>query len=116
MSRSFLDDYPSIAAVTLWMSLETAMRHLLTVRKERPPEGTSGSAMARKLRDLGELDDDDVRRISELYQLRNNAIHGYEVNAKPSKELLALTERLLRSAGIFEESLSKKKFMQASSK
>ena len=112
MSQSFYKDYPSVAVVTLWMSFETAMRELLTVRGERIGDGMSGTAMARKLRDLGELDDDDVRRISELSQLRNNAVHGYEVHANPTKELLALAEKLLREAGIFQETLSKQRFIQ----
>jgi hypothetical protein len=112
MSKSFSNTYPSIAAVTLWMSLETAMRHLLTLRKERPSAETSGIAMARRLRDLGELDDDDVRRISELYELRSHAIHGYQVDKTPGKEVQELTERLLKDAGIFQKTLTDQEFVQ----
>jgi hypothetical protein len=112
MSQSFADSYPSVAIVTLWISFETAMRHLLSIRNERPATGTSGLAMARRLRDLGELDDDDLRKISELFELRNRAVHGYEVTARPSNEVLDLGKRLLKDAGIFEEQLSNQRFIQ----
>jgi len=51
---------PPIALVALWIALETSLRRLLTLRQERPPFGTSSMTMARRLRDLEELTDEDT--------------------------------------------------------
>jgi hypothetical protein len=101
-SRKLYEESPLIASVTLWIALETAMRHLLTMRGERPSYGTSGIALARRLRDLGELDDDEMRLIARGFEARNRAAHGYSVPPElvPQQTLYALAEELLRRAGL----------------
>jgi hypothetical protein len=111
ISQSTSQEYPSIAVVTLSMSLETAMRHLLAKYKENLTGTVSMLAMGNRLRDLGFVDDDDVRTIAALNELRHRAIHGYEVNVRPSGETIALVERLMKDAGIFQKSLSEQRFV-----
>jgi REase_AHJR-like len=115
VSQGISHSYPSMAAVTLWISLETAMRQLLTTHGERPPYGTSGLSLARRLRDLGELDDDEFREIVELAEMRNRAAHGYTLSSEQTvpNNAFVLAEDLLRRAGALQKSTDDEKLLEA---
>lgn len=81
LMRRFTDADPGLAAILLWTILEAAMRQVPTRHRQRPGFGTAGMAMARMLRDLGELDDEDLRLLEAGQRARNLAVHGYRIGA-----------------------------------
>jgi hypothetical protein len=96
-ARELAESDTPVAAMLLWAVLETLLRHLLTFRQERPSFRTPGMRMARQLRDLGELDDEELELLEAGMRARNLAVHGYRVppEYKPPQALYDLASGLL---------------------
>jgi hypothetical protein len=93
---------PALAAILLWVAMETFMRRILTLRQQRPLYGTWGLSLARRLRDLGVLDDDDLEVMEPGKRARDLAVHGYVLPPRfvATSRLYALAEELQQLAEI----------------
>lgn len=99
-----------MAAILVSMALETSLRALVANHQGRLDRETDQGAMemARHLRGMGQLDDDDLATIYRILEVRDIAIHGYEViNARPSvREAAVLARDMMQAAGIASASSS----------
>lgn len=88
------------AAVVLWMAIEVSLRTLLTKRQERPNPGVSGLSMARRLRENGDLSDEDLALLSHAVQARNTSVHGYRLRPRRpvAGQMLQMAHRLIQEA------------------
>lgn len=91
-----------LAVIQLWMAIEICLRRILESHGEPPPSDSTVMEMARSLRRLGELDDEDLKLLEQGYRARNLAVHGFRLppDQNPPAALFDLALDLCASAGI----------------
>lgn len=91
-----------LAIIQLWMAIEICLRRLLESHGEHPPSDATVMEMARSLRRLGELDDEDLQLLEKGYRARNLAVHGFRLppDQNPPAALFDIALDLCARAGI----------------
>lgn len=66
-----------LAIIQLWLVIEIGLRRLLEAHGEHPLADANAMEMARSLRRMGELTDEDLQLLEKGYRVRNHAMHGF---------------------------------------
>jgi len=104
-ARSLFDRGDYAGAITfLWIAVEAALRSYFAKSGELPTSAVTALSMLRRLHEEGVVSETEYNLLTKSYQLRNNAVHGFDVQLKkPSAERMlkigeALIERLRKVA------------------
>jgi hypothetical protein len=91
-----------LAIIQLWLVIEICLRRLLEACGEHPLPDANAMEMARSLRSLGELTDDDLQLLEKGYRARNHAMHGFQLprDQMPPAGLFDFAQELCARAGI----------------
>jgi len=91
-----------LAIIQLWIAIEICLRRLLEGHDEHVPPDATAMEMARSLRSLGELTDEDLQLLEKGLRIRNLAVHGFRLppDQKLPTGLFELALDLCARAGI----------------
>jgi hypothetical protein len=78
-ARDLARSDPELAIIQLWMAIEICLRRLLKSLDEQALSDASAMEMARMVRNLGELTDEDLQLLEKGFRIRNLAAHGFRL-------------------------------------
>jgi len=99
-ARALLERGDYVGAITfLWIAVEAALRVYFSKSGELPTTGVTALSMLRRLYEDGTVTETDYNILAQGYQLRNNIVHGFNVQITKSvaASMLKIAESLIQS-------------------